>query len=68
MIDRTYKCDLCRDRSQDNQLVGLFWGAGNRIEIRASHDVEHHICQKCLAGLAEIWKSVRESLAERGEE
>lgn len=59
MIDRTYRCDLCRDSYDVNskELIGICWvgtATGDRIEKCLSHLSEHHICKSCLESLSQI--------------
>jgi hypothetical protein len=53
-IQRAYYCDLCGANGGAEPLRGLYW------ERQATHEalvekpwreVEHHICNKCLADL-----------------
>lgn len=48
MINRTYKCDLCRDRHEPEDLVGIEWSAGHVISIKHARQTEHHLCQRCI--------------------
>lgn len=49
MIDRTYRCDLCRDIHEPRDLIGLYWAIFNTIDFkRSQRDVEHHLCFKCF--------------------
>ena len=56
MIERMYKCDLCSERREPRQLVGLYWENGRAIKEVLSHDSEHHICFACLSSLQRFEK------------
>lgn len=55
MIDKTFRCDLCKDArpvfgSGSSMLVGIYWNGDGWVE-KPRHEVEHHICCKCLSSL-----------------
>ena len=53
MIDRNYRCNLCRDAYPRDELIGLHWKdwpAKGWIEKPASQ-VENHLCVQCLSSL-----------------
>lgn len=61
MIDKTYRCNLCRDQRPLNHLTGLFWqptgehtSAGRPIEGYVQvppMDVENHLCLGCVVNI-----------------
>lgn len=51
MIDRRFKCDLCRDQANPKKLVGLHW-TPQGWEEKPPLECEHHLCKKCLASIA----------------
>jgi hypothetical protein len=54
MIERTFRCDLCRDslRADDAELFGLYWNSHPKgWTEKAPRETEHHICATCLSSL-----------------
>ena len=54
VIDRTYRCNLCRLRHEPADLVGIAWETSvalGRDAIRRvpATQAEHHLCLGCLA-------------------
>lgn len=53
-VTRTYYCDLCGANGNGEPLRGLYWTQAvtkeNLVE-KPWREVEHHICEKCLADL-----------------
>lgn len=65
MIDRTYRCNLCRDAVDHNAMIGLYWtGQGKCIESRPPTTVEHHICLACISQLTIIWEKMAQKKGE----
>jgi hypothetical protein len=58
VIDRIFKCDLCRDRINDphNNAVGLKFTTDRDwlVEVDPMHDCERHLCVKCLSALGKF--------------
>ncbi len=52
-IDRIYRCNLCRDKHDRGEMVGLHWQdwPGKGWVERPSHETENHLCMKCLSSL-----------------
>lgn len=73
MIERTYRCNLCRDSHEQGDLIGIRWGnTGSRTTLGAliqgwakdsPANTEHHLCESCMDSLVEIHAKRR-----RGEE
>jgi len=51
MIERTYKCDVCKDSFEPRRLVGLWFVMGDAIQEKPPTETERHICFRCLASL-----------------
>lgn len=52
MIDRTYRCDLCRDSYPANEMIGLHWQSWPKGWVeKPAREVENHICAPCLSTL-----------------
>lgn len=51
-ITRTYSCNLCRDKKDTEDLIGLHWIAHPKgwTETPPSQ-TENHICKSCLSTL-----------------
>jgi len=49
MIDKTYRCDLCRSKFEPEQLIGIYFTQPQGFERRDSRQTERHICRECLA-------------------
>lgn len=50
MIERQYSCDLCHDKHDARELVGIKW-SGQLIAESPSNQTEHHLCHLCLSSL-----------------
>jgi hypothetical protein len=58
-VDRTYRCNLCRDRLDVGpgsdpltRPIGLYWSASqNSWFEKPWREVENHICAPCLSSL-----------------
>lgn len=53
-VTRIYYCDLCNANGNGEPLRGLYWKREVTREClveRPMREVEHHICEKCLADL-----------------
>lgn len=64
MVERNYRCDLCRKAFPPDHLVGIEWvfaPAVNHdvIRVRPAQVVEHHLCGVCLEDVARIAKEER---------
>jgi hypothetical protein len=60
MIDKSYRCDLCRERISEDAMrnddaVGLYW-IGKIIMARAPLTVERHLCVYCLSSIQAMEK------------
>lgn len=53
MIERAFKCNLCKDKMEYNLLIGLYYEYNGWIE-KNPLDCENHICNKCLSSLHKI--------------
>lgn len=53
MIERTYRCNLCREKCEPQELVGLHWNSFPKgwTENQSPIAVENHICKACLSSL-----------------
>jgi len=49
MIDKTYKCDLCRNKFDPDHLVGIYFTMPQGFEQRDARQTERHLCRECLA-------------------
>lgn len=55
MIERTYKCDLCRDTHQPEELFGLHYSDVKKGWINATPmSVEHHLCARCISSIQKM--------------
>lgn len=53
---RTYQCDLCHGTLSDApDGIGIRWGAGDQIKAVFFADSERHLCNRCVAGLREMF-------------
>lgn len=54
-VERTYRCNLCRDEeSGPDSMIGLWW-SGNHLHLkRYFKTVEHHICRKCYDAIRAV--------------
>lgn len=51
-IERTYRCNLCRDTYEPKQLVGLHWTSFPKgWTEKPAREMENHICMPCLTSL-----------------
>ncbi len=51
-IFRAYFCNLCRDKKELGDLIGLHWAAFPAgWEEKAPQHTENHICKSCLSTL-----------------
>jgi hypothetical protein len=57
-VQRTYKCDLCRDPLQLDELaeahraIGIYWKDWPRGWIlKPAREVERHLCPTCIASI-----------------
>lgn len=51
-IDRTYRCNLCRDTKGADDLIGLWWKTWPKFwEERPAHDAENHVCMTCVSSI-----------------
>lgn len=52
-IDRTYRCNLCRNTPRDplNDLVGLYYSWPKGWTETPAPEAENHICMPCLSSL-----------------
>ena len=57
MIDKTYKCNFCKDPKDVSELIGLCWGyhtinKRNGWLLHCNPNLcENHICGDCLSDL-----------------
>jgi len=50
-ITRTYSCNLCRDKYEKDQLIGLHWETfpvKGWVE-KPPRETENHLCQTCVS-------------------
>jgi hypothetical protein len=62
MIDRTYRCDLCRMVFCPNvdAAYGIYWGGHpERIIEKPVREVEHHLCLKCIQRVVALFQTIR---------
>lgn len=52
MIERSYLCDLCKDKYPLAVLTPIVW-KGSGWEVGAQ-DSEHHICDKCIRSIKRL--------------
>lgn len=65
MIERFYKCNLCRDQYSPADLIGLYWSQDGWIQKYAT-ECENHICSRCAESIYQIY--IRQQHATAGEE
>ena len=53
MIDKTYRCDLCRDSFDIKELHGITWTGTGWAKVEAIR-TEKHLCQRCLDNIGDI--------------
>lgn len=56
MVERIYKCDLCREKRDVEDLIGI-WYVGSppfKIEKRHPTSTEKHVCKDCLRELKNL--------------
>ena len=52
---KRYACDLCRDDLRtDTDGIGIKWEARDKIAHVFWANSEHHLCNRCLAGLRKM--------------
>jgi hypothetical protein len=61
MIDRAYRCDLCRDIHDPNvdAFYGIYWEGNRQLVERPVRTVEHHLCLKCIQDVAALFEKIR---------
>jgi hypothetical protein len=54
VIDRTYRCDLCRGARNLEDLTPLHWDHEGLREANGQEraDCEHHLCHECRRAIA----------------
>jgi len=51
-ITRTYFCNLCREKKEVENLIGLHWNAfPHGWEEKPARETENHICKSCMSTL-----------------
>lgn len=56
-VTRTFSCNLCRDKTEINSLVGLHWQSWPEgWKEDSALTTENHICVKCLSSLQAMEK------------
>lgn len=68
MIEKTYVCNICRDKyfeskDVDRFISGIFFSTDrgtNRLEIKLCCECDKHICIKCFDELKKLDKPVYE--------
>jgi len=59
---KRYTCDLCRDEIRDaTDGIGIRWNSGNVISYTFISDSEHHLCNRCIEGLAAMFPTLERS-------
>jgi hypothetical protein len=61
MIERKYKCNLCREPFAAEELHGLHWTHKGWVK-KPTLDCENHICNRCLfavGAIAEEYEAMR---------
>ncbi|MNO23668.1 hypothetical protein D3C76_134730 [compost metagenome] len=52
MIDRTYRCNLCREQHELRDMIGLHWSSWPKgWAEKPPRETENHLCMKCLSTL-----------------
>jgi len=53
MIERLYRCDLCRvaHDADSGNLFGLWWSGTGLYVKQSIREFEHHICRSCYAAI-----------------
>lgn len=53
MIERTYRCDLCRDQHPLEKLIPIRWGSDNHCSVAEPvyGQSERHLCRRCIADI-----------------
>lgn len=60
VVKRTYSCDLCHDTIHEaTDGIGIRWSAGNKIEHVFIASSEHHLCNRCIEGLQEMFGDIK---------
>jgi hypothetical protein len=58
MIERTYRCDMCRDGHELSELIQVEWKGGeSRDVLKVASPIvqsERHLCRNCIADIAAI--------------
>lgn len=68
MIDKTYRCDLCRATCTPDMangfLVGLYWTDFpiHGWTQRLARETDHHICKTCLVSLQTIGENKKPTM------
>lgn len=67
MIDKTYRCNLCRDMlpPKDHGFgikgIGIWWGENpGRWMERPYREVENHLCFRCVVSIQSLKKICNE--------
>jgi hypothetical protein len=59
-VDRTYRCDLCRDvlslehMSSGRRAVGIYWQDWPKPSgwlVKPAREVERHLCVRCVSSI-----------------
>lgn len=68
MVEKTYRCDLCRSPEVNNKyavLIPFEYNGQYRVRKPINPiDCNHHICMSCLHGLRELAKEYGPNLNE----
>jgi len=48
MIERTYTCDICRNKREPEKLIGMDWVDDEYIECK-SENAKLHLCFRCIS-------------------
>ena len=60
---RVYQCDLCNGSIPDAvEGIGIKWGAGDQIKAVFFANSEHHLCNRCVAGLREMFADIDKTI------
>lgn len=57
MVEKTYRCNLCRDPAPPCELIGFYWKtaiSGRAVmEMVPISQSEHHLCKVCIKQIKE---------------
>lgn len=53
MMERIYKCNVCREECEQRHLLGIYWDQKSWIQ-KAVQSVENHVCLACAKDIRNI--------------